>query len=193
MRKIHWCCVGMLAMYAGGSATAHAGETIENDLYKHWARFKPGSYCKMKSVSKVMGQTTESTMTTTLKSVTKDRIVLEVVSATRSGGREFKMPPQKIEHLARIPKPKPGEIKKQKGIRLDVKPKEGKEEMSVKGKKIKTKWSESTIKMGKTTTRSKTWMSEDIPGQIVKTVTTTEGEMKMVTEMTLVDFKAIMK
>ncbi len=193
MRTIFLCCVGMMAWVGGLPIAAHAEETIENDVYKHWAQFKPGSFCKMKSVSKVMGQTTEITMTTTLKMVTKEKVVLMVASATKNAGQEFKMPPQKLEHLARIPKPKPEELAKQKGKVSDVKAKEGKEELSVKGKKIKTNWHESTIKMGKMTTKSKTWMSETIPGQVVKSVSTTEGEMKMVTEMTLVDYKAIKK
>lgn len=193
MRTTILCFVGMMAWVGGLPMAAHAEETIENDVYKHWAQFKPGSFCKLKSVSKVMGQTTVSTMTTTLKMVTKEKVVLMVTSASQSAGQEFKMPSQKIEHLARIPKPKPENIEKQKGKVSDAKAKEGKEELSVKGKKIKTKWNESTFKMGKMTTKSKTWMSDEIPGQIVKSVSTTEGEMKMVTEMTLVDYKAIKK
>ena len=71
-----------------------------------------------------------------------------------------------------------------------IKMKEGKEELKVAGKKIKTKWVEVEMKQGNNTIKTKSWMCEGVPGQVVKTVMTMEGDMKMTSESKLVKFEA---
>lgn len=180
---------GFAAVMVLSSSTA-SGEMIDNPMYKHWAQFKPGTYVVTQSVQEAMGQKTESVTTTTLKSVSGDKVVLELASVTKVAGQEFKTPPQTMEHPARIEKYEP---EKTEGEKPDVKQKtkEGDEVVEVAGKKIKTKWYDAVTDMGNMKTHTKSWMSDDFPGQIIKSTTRTEGETPMKVETKVLEYKIV--
>ena len=190
MREPMKILCGLLVGCGLAVSGASAQEMVDNPLYKHWAQFKPGSFAKLKSTTKVAGITSESYTTTTLKSITTEKAVLEIVSVSKASGREFKSPPFKMDVQAKVPKFKEGKDQQGKGAAPDVKIKEGKETLKVAGKKLDTKWSETTMKQSGMTINSKSWMCEDVPGQVVKTISKTSGAATATTEMLLVDFKA---
>jgi hypothetical protein len=69
---------------------------------------------------------------------------------------------------------------------------EGEETLKVAGKEIKCQWASSDIKIGDETSSSKMWWSPDVPGGIVKQVTTKKQGDKVVyeTTTTLTNIKA---
>ena len=185
--------IGLVCWMIGGfsGSAVLAGEMVDNPTYKHWAKFKPGTYVVTKTVQEAMGHKTETIMTTTLKSVSGEKVVVEMTSVTKTAGQEIKMPPQSLTHAARIEKTEvPAEAQPKPD---DKKPdtKEGKADIEIAGKKVKTTWYEVTADMGSVKTHTKSWMCEDVPGQVVKTVSRTEGEMPMTVESVVVEYKVI--
>jgi hypothetical protein len=188
-----WLCVVMLCWFAVPQAAL--GEKIDNPEYKHWAQFKPGSYCvtqmKQTVIAGPMEMKTEVTTTTTLKTLTAEKAVIEVKTVMVADGHDVKMEPMTHEIPAKIDKPK--ETKPADKKTEEVKVKEGEEELTIAGKKIKTKWAKTTLTVAGRKTETTTWISEEVPGRIVKTVTKIAGEEKMAGETKLIKFKAIKK
>jgi hypothetical protein len=180
-----------LVVFGLAVSTVQAGEKVDNPLYKHWAKFKPGAFSQVKTENEVMGQKTVMTVTMTLKELTPEKVIIEMSAVNVMGGNEMKMPPQKQEFLAKIEEEKAKELdtpkkgdKKNGAEIIDV----GEEEIKVGDKKLKCKWTEMKIKQEDTTTTTKVWTSDEIPGQVVKTVTSMDGTMKMKSEGLVVKF-----
>jgi len=170
---------------------AVAGEMIDNPQYEHWSQFKPGTYVVTRSKQVAAGQTTETEVKTELKSVSKEKVVLEMTSVTKMQGQEIAMPPQTFEHPAKYEKPELPEGEAEDAETEKPKTKEGEEKIEVAGKKMDTKWYEVVSDNEGFKTHSKSWMSEDMPGQVVKSVTEMVGEMPMNVETRVIEFKVI--
>ena len=186
--RMFWCAVvvcGVMASVVG------ADETVDNPLYKHWSQFKPGSYSVLKTTQTVsVGDTTMATevsTTTKLKELTSEKAVIEIETVTKMSGQEIKVPAQTMEIPAKITKEK---LKAQEEPPGTVKVKEGKEELKVAGKTLKTTWAETEMKMGGNLTRTKAWTCEKVPGQMVKMVLKMEGNTQVDSESVLVKFEA---
>jgi hypothetical protein len=67
--------------------------------------------------------------------------------------------------------------------------KEGTDKVEVGGKSYNTKTTETTTDMNGTKTVSKTWMSDEVPGGLVKMESTSSGAMDSKMTMTLVEVK----
>lgn len=159
-------------------------EQIDNPAYKKWSAYKPGTWVKHKTTADMAGQKTENEMTTKLVEVTPDKAVIEIAMSMTVGGQKMDMPAQKQEVPAKIEKPAAPAADAPKA---DVK--EGEEEVTVAGKTFKCKTTETTMKQGNNTTKSKVWMSDDVPQGMVKMQSSTEGDMKMSSNMELVAFE----
>ncbi len=179
----------MLAGPATPEPKAKAGKMIDNPDYAHWAQFKVGSFATMKSTTLVGGHKSVSFQTKTLKSVAKDKIVIEMT--IEIAGLEQKIPPQKLEIPAKITQPAtPKTPTSQPKDKPDSKTKEGDEVLDIDGQKIKAHWVESQIKAGDIITKSKIWNSEDVPGRMVKMTSRTEGSVESSSEGMLSKMKA---
>jgi hypothetical protein len=68
---------------------------------------------------------------------------------------------------------------------------EGKEDMTVKGKKIETEWTATETRNGDDVWKEKTWTARDIPGGIIRETLVHEQGGKVVSDsvLELVDFK----
>ena len=72
---------------------------------------------------------------------------------------------------------------KVKSANIEITPKEklesfaeGDEDVDLLGKKVKAHWVDTKMKIGNRTSESKVWMSDDVPGGVIKeTVTKKEG------------------
>ncbi len=167
----------MLAGPAAPESKTKAGEMIDNPDYAHWAKFKVGSFATMKNTTLVGGHKSVALQTKTLKSVAKDKIVIEI--SMEIVGMEHKIPPQKMEIPAKILKPAtPKAVTTQPKGKPDLKMKEGDETLDIDGKKIKAHWVETQTKVGEVITKSKIWSSEDVPGRMIKMTSRTEGPLK---------------
>jgi hypothetical protein len=167
----------MIAMYltailllGPGSPPAAQGQ-VDNAQYTSWARAGMGASLTMRSVT-LMGddpRPVTSTMTYTLTKFTPDQAVVEMVTETDAAGDKVKNPPQEI--IIRRPfYLLPGVKKEDLGRPTDVLAK-GEETIELAGKKYKAQWYETRGKTesGLATTRS--WMSDEVPGLLLRSVT----------------------
>lgn len=189
MRLIKRMSLAVVAVGWMSCGLAVAGEMIDNPLYEHWSKFKPGTYVVTVSKQTMAEQNTETEVKTELKSVSKEKVVVEMTSVTKTQDQEFKMPPQTFEHLAKYEKPDLPESEEEETEKPETK--EGEEKIEVAGKKLDTKWYEFVSEDEGTKTHSKSWTSEDMPGQVVKSVTKIEGEFMMNMETRVTDFKVV--
>lgn len=171
------------------AAPALAADKIDNPMYKMWASYKPGTYVTMKSETDMGGTKSTSTTTTKLIEVTADKLVLEMTMTSKVEVPGVDIPAttntMKQDVPAKMDKPA-----EQKTDEKAPKPKEGEEELTVNGKKIKCKWIEMTMEQGGTKTVSKSWTSDEVPGKTVKTETKMDGTDKPIT-MVVTDFKIV--
>ncbi|MBI3271971.1 MAG: hypothetical protein HYZ53_23460 [Planctomycetes bacterium] len=178
----------LAAAFLASTALTVAAEETKNT----WAAFKPGSWSvvKMKTVSEMQGQKTESSSETktTLLEITATEVVLEVESETTSvvAGQAYKSPKTK----STMKQPLKYEGTAQPADPAAPKPETGEEEVSVGGKKVKCKWSKLSFEAAGNKTTSKSTYSDEVPGSMVKMESKTEGTVKSETTMELTAFEA---
>src|SRR5262249_37651879 len=143
----------------------------------------------LKTTSEFGKMTTESVMTTTLVEVGADKLVIETSSTVKANGMEFKAPPIKrdVEKTITVPKveKKVDDPKTKPAIKME----EGTETIKIAGVEMKAKWIKSTFEAQGNKTEMKMWMSDDVPGNLLKSVTKTTGQFASITTTELVEFK----
>ena len=192
-----WLCGIILCGPGGAAAQADdKDQKVDSPIYKHWAKFKPGAFSVAKTQRASKGVKAEFTVTTTLKEITPERVVVELQIVTVGSDEKMEMLPKKQAYPAMIEKdearkmeamehPKKGD--KVEGAEvLDVT--QGEEEIKVGEQKIKCRLLETKSKQGEQTVSTKTWTSDQVPGQVVKTVVTMEGPTEMTSETSLVKY-----
>lgn len=175
-RNTRTLAFGLALVAAAGLARAE--ETVESPLYKQWAKFKPGTFVTYKQVTEVADQKMAGEATYTLLEVAPEQVVIEIKSSmTMPDGKKLDTPPQKMPYPAKIPKSEapPEATKEEKPDPAKPKITEGTDEVEVSGKKYKCKTTATEMKQGDQTMVSKTWMSDDIPGGLLKMETTGPG------------------
>jgi hypothetical protein len=108
---------------------------------------------------------------------------------SKAAGMDIDIPPMKQEHLKSIELPKGAKKEDIAAGKPQGTTKEGTETLKVGGQEVKTKWYEYEVKMKGTEIKAKMWMSDDVPGSLVKmeskVIAPTAGE----TKMELIEFK----
>ena len=152
-------------------------EPAKAAVAKHpWGSFGKGSMAKLKSVTEAAGTKSESTMTYTLTDLTADEAVVEMEMAMTGFTNKTPM---------KFPLKAPaGDGKAVEG----PKPKTGTEELELAGKKLKCTWTEMDTDANGMKTNSKTWMCDEVPGNMVKMVSKSTGAATSTTTMELVEF-----
>lgn len=186
MRLARFASVAVLALAAGA---APADDAIPNPEFTGWAKFKKGTFVTVKTTSVAAGVTSEALSTTTLIEVGADKLVLEYVTVSKFNGMEFKLPPTKREVTKTFTLPK--------GVKKDdvtppmqeVATENGTETIKVGGTEYKAKWTKTKVEIAGTTTEAKVWMSDAVPGTMVKMESTTTGKITSTTTVELVEFK----
>jgi len=171
-------------------SAALAEEMVENPQYKSWAKFKPDTVVKMQanSVTKAQGMEIASrmSMTTTLKSLTADKAVLQIVTEMEVNGRKMTMPAQTQEAPAKVAK---GSSTTQPAGVTVTKVAEGDEEITVAGKTYKCHWVQNKMSSARMEATSKVWNCDKIPGGMAKMVTNTTKPMTATTTMEVLEIK----
>ena len=99
----------------------------------------------------------------------KDRAVLEETRIDLGEGSETEMPPDKVTLFANGEFSHASDSLWEKPSKPQtVKQTEGDEDLVVMGNKIKTHWIETSVKSGNEVSTSKDWLSDDVPGGLVK-------------------------
>jgi hypothetical protein len=104
-------------------------------------------------------------------------------------GMEFKSPPAKRDVPKTITLPKGTPKPPAPGAKPEGTYEEGTETLKVGGTEIKTKWYKVKNEMGGIKSDARMWISEDVPGMMVKMEATTSGALASETRMEVVEVK----
>lgn len=158
-----------------------------------WARFKLGTWKKMRTTMEVSGPTKMSTVTTTitrLVEVTATDYTLEVTAESTSKLGDF--PPNTATATNRMTIPLDPEAIPQAAPDPSVKVTPGDtgtETLEIGGRQYTTTWRKTTVDSGGATSVVQTWLDPVVPGHDVRSVTEVAGPVpsRMVSE--LVEFR----
>ena len=164
------CLVTLSAAVLASCALAGAAaEEVEHPAYKSWARHPVGTSVTLKSVTTTQGVTIVTARTTTLVKLTDEGAVLETVTTSDATGKEVEAPPQ--IYLQRRMFPLFAGVKKEDIGKPPGSSTRGEETVKLAGKAYRATWfdSKGRVESGETFTR--TWMSDEVPGRLLKAVT----------------------
>ena len=181
-----FCTAFVAVLAATALAPVVAAQQVESPIYKSWARHPVGTSVALRSVTGSDGRTIETTTTSTLLELTAEKAVVETVVVSDATGEEVKSPPQKFEHrrmFPLFPGMKAEDIGKPVGVLA-----QGEEAVEVGGKTYPARWFESKgqTEAGESVTR--TWMSDEVPGRLLKAVTRVPATGKT-TALELIELK----
>ena len=165
-----------------------------------WANFKPGSYSKLKTTSNTdaAGMTiqTVTVMKQTLKEIspTEATVTMETESSTVLNGKETKMPvsttEMKVPLVAASPAPEVVKAVASAQASVNTNVSTSTETLTVAGKALKCTVSNASVEAGGMKTVTKQWVSDDVPGAMVKSESSTSGASKSSMTMELLEFDA---
>lgn len=159
-------------------AAAGQDEMVDNPEYASWARQKPGAWVRWKVETHTGAMKVETELTWTLQKLTPQEAVIEektVLNGEKTGHTSSR---------TLTPKIRKGTLSD--GTRVEV-PKEGEEEIQVKGRALKCKWVEQ--KFSGRAGSIRTYASDDIVGGVAKMVIKHDVAGKLTMTMTVTDWK----
>jgi hypothetical protein len=181
--------VASAVLLALAVSPALADETIDGPEFHSWSKFKPGTSITFKATTKAAEANTEATMTVKLLEVTADKVVLETSGVTKVAGMEFQVPTTKRDSTKTITIPKDVPKPPKPGDKPDGTYEEGTETIKTAGQEFKTKWYKTKTKISGVTIESKMWISEDVPGAMVRMESKSTGTSTVDSAIELVEFK----
>lgn len=170
-------------------AIASADESIANPEFASWSKFKKGTSVTLKMTTMAAGMNSETTVTTTLIEAGADKLVIETTSVAKVAGMVIKSPPFKRDVQKTVMVPKGVKKEELQGGKPPGTTQEGTETLKVAGSEVKTKWYKYQSEAGGIKSDSKMWMSEDVPGLMVKMESSTAGAIATTMKMELVEIK----
>ncbi len=180
--------VGVLSILLTSPAWAQE-EKVANPYYKFWAASKPGATATHLEQTKLSGPegklvpdgVDEKRITYKLVEVTDDRAVVEMVVTEQDFLGYVQAAPTRYIYPAKIKK---AHLER---ILLEAGGKTGDDTVKVDGKEIKTKTLAGTLKGNDgETVEFKLWLSDEVPGTIVKQVRTTRQKGDVIAETTTI-------
>jgi len=175
--------IATLSMVLGATAEA---EYVDHPIYKSWAQFKPGTVTTTKSVTIQEGKRIDAIITHKLVERTDEKVVIEMIFANDATGKMEENSAQKLTYNRKFPLfpgVKREEIGKPMGVLED-----GEETLKIGAKEYKTHWYDTKAKVEAGDILTRAWMSDEVPGQLIKTVHKVPKADK-VTTVTLVEIK----
>jgi hypothetical protein len=188
--------VGTILAFASVVAmqAAEGDEMVENPHYKHWAKFKPGSTTTVLEKTVLSGAEKselpdgidEKTITTKLLKVSPESVVVEVVVTDHDFLKNVESAPTKTIY--------PAKVKKSylQAALHGANPKFGKETITLMGEKFECATITGTEKKEGSEVAHEIWVSETVPGGIVKHTRVTKQDGKVVAD-TIIELKAYKK
>jgi hypothetical protein len=178
-----------------------------NPEYQQWTHFKPGTYVTLErkivehhennvGVVEAMAHPPGGAVmriSTKLMSLDKDKAVLEETRIDLDEGSETEMPPDKVTLYANDEISHSDDSLMEKPAKPEtVKQTEGDEDVVVMGNKIKTHWVQTSVKTGNEVSISKDWLSDDVPGGLVREEVKKSVGGKMLAESVtkVIDYKS---
>jgi hypothetical protein len=186
MRPTRFAALALVALIPG---VAVAQEMITNPEFANWSKFKKGTSVTVKTVTDVAGMKGEMSITMTLVEAGGEKLVVETSSVTTANGMEFKSPAAKRDIAKTIELPKGVKKEDLESKKPDGSFEEGTETLKVAGVEVKAKWYKYKSEIAGIKSEGKMWMSDDVPGWLVKTELTTSGEIASTMKSEVVEFK----
>ena len=179
------CAVSVAAVVV--CASILAADLVDNPRYQEWAKYKPGTLVKMDLSTVAGGMNMKSSITTTLKEVTPEKVVLEIKTSMPILGvapqesARITIEPAKIE-MADIKPTNPEQMPNCKVIN------KGTEDLKIGDKTYKCNWYEMEMEQQGVKFNTKYWTCDDILDKLVKS----ETKMSMGnTSMIMSEFKVV--
>ena len=167
--------------------TILAADLVDNPRYQDWSKYKPGTLVKMDVTTAAGGQNIKTAMTTTLKEVTPEKVVLEMKTSMTIPGMAPQENVQSVIEPAKIEKAKIKPVNPEQMPNCKVINK-GAEDLKIGDKTYKCNWYEMEMTQQGMKIKSKCWTCDDVLDKMVKN----ETKMDMgATTMVLVEFKAV--
>ncbi len=176
-----------------------------NPEYAQWSHFKPGTYVTLErkvfehgennvGVVEAMAHPPGAAVmriNTKMVDLDKDKAVLEETRIDLGDGSETQMPADKVTLFANGQISNASDSLWEPSKPQTVKETEGDEDLTVMGNKLKTHWVETSIKIGNEVSTAKDWLSDDVPGGLVKEETKKTWNGKVLVESTtkVIDYK----
>jgi hypothetical protein len=164
-------------------------EEVENPEFTMWSKLKKGTSMTLKTTTSANGMNFESTSTTVLTEVGADKVVLEMTSVSKFNGKDIKVPPVKREVTKTIKLP--DNVKKEdlKAGKPQGTYEDGTETLKISGMELKTKWYKFKTEANGVKSEGKMWVSDDVPGLMVKMESSSTGAATASIKMELTEFK----
>lgn len=145
-----------------------AADLVDNPRYQSWAKYKPGTLVKMDMVTAAGGQDMKSTITTTLKEVTPEKVVLEMKTSMTIPGMADPM-----DNVMSMTEPAKIEKEKIKPTNPEQMPNckvigKGTEAVKIGDKSYKCDWYEVEMEQQGMKISTKFWTCNDLPDKMVK-------------------------
>lgn len=147
-----------------------AAQEVDNPQYTSWSKFPKGTILKTRSTTRVASRDDQVTTSTTytLTNVTPERVVLEMVVESDATGTKVKNTAQELvirRAFYLLPGIKKEDLGKPQGAIA-----QGEETVQVAGKEYRATWfdTKGSTEVGESLTR--TWMSDEVPGRMLKSV-----------------------
>ncbi len=171
-----------------GTPALTSAQIVDSPQYLSWAKAGKGASVTLQSTT-VMGDDPTpitSTMVYKLRELNPDKAIIDMVTTTDQTGKTVTNSPQEFTIRRAFPL-LPG-IKKEDIGRPNDALEKGDETLKLAGKEFKAQWYtfKGRTDAGPSTTR--TWMSDDVPGMLLKSVTTVP-KVKAVITLELIEFK----
>ncbi len=163
-------------------------QTVHSPQYLSWSRAGKGTSITLRSTTKISKDPTPvtSTMTYTLTELTPDKAVLEMVAVSDATGTKVENPPQEIvirKAFPLLPGVKPEDVGKPRNA-ID----KGEEKLKLAGREFQARWYLTKGKTEAGPSQTRTWLCDEIPGLLLKSVTTVPKVDTTIT-LELIEFK----
>jgi hypothetical protein len=180
--------VAYLGMFVAAASVARA-EQVDNPAYQSWAKQKVGTTVTHENTSAVAGQEFKSEMVQKLVELTKDKAVVETTMKLNIPGAPAPMP-QKVVLPAKVDEAEAKPNKMPPGTTGEMK-EQGSEKVQIAGKSYNCKVFTMVGEASGAKMSGKTWMSEEVPGRLVKSETTADAQgQKVKSSMALTKIEA---
>jgi hypothetical protein len=160
--------------------------TVEAPIYKSWARHKVGTTITIRETTDTGGPKIVSSTTSKLVKLLPDRLIIEQVVTTNASGEEQTYDPVEFDIKRTFPgNPAP---RKKADPKPGAEPTEGEETITILGREYKARWSDTKGNTEAGPSYTRTWISDEFPGMVVKAVTRVP-KVNKVTNVEVIEFK----
>lgn len=162
-------------------AIGASAENVEFPIYTSWAKCPVGTTVKIKSTTASPTSTLTTVITSKLIAVDKDKLVIETQRTSDATGTLVEAAPEKVDIRRWFPL-LPGVKKEDFAGAPKGSLKSGEETLKLAGREVKTFWYENKGKTESGESLDRTWLSDDIPGRIVKSVINIPNAKTVITQ-----------